>query len=179
MDITELILHDHLEQRRMFAFLEDVPPSDTRALTAVWARLRVLLEVHAKAEEELFYPVLLQVGKGAEGDSVEDEVRDVIKDHNDIRDAIAEAENAETGTKGWWAAVAKANNANGDHMAEEERDDLPDFRRHATLQQRHDIAVAFATFEAEHAMGVVPQDEDPDRYLRAHQRSTDDASGER
>ena len=62
MDITELILHDHAEQRRLFAYLDDIDRADTRALTAVWARLRILLEVHAEAEEELFYPHLLKIG---------------------------------------------------------------------------------------------------------------------
>ncbi len=50
--------------------------------------------------------------------------------------------------------MAKANEANSDHMGEEEREDLTDFRRHAPWQLRHDIAVAFAGFEAEHHGGV-------------------------
>ena len=38
MDITELILHDHHEQRRIFAQLEDIDPSNTEALGAVSGR---------------------------------------------------------------------------------------------------------------------------------------------
>ena len=34
------------------------------ALAAVWKRLGTFLEVHALAEEELFYPELLRVGTG-------------------------------------------------------------------------------------------------------------------
>ena len=33
-------------------------------------------------------------------------------------------------------------------MAEEEREDLLDFRHHADLQTRHDIAVQFLAYEA-------------------------------
>ena len=62
MDITELILDDHHEQRRLFAILEQVGRSDTGVLAAVWARLGVFLELHAAAEEAIFYPALLQVG---------------------------------------------------------------------------------------------------------------------
>jgi hypothetical protein len=166
MDITELILHDHAEQRRLFAYLEDIERADTGALAAVWERLRILLEVHAEAEEELFYPHLLKIGTGAGGkDDVVDEVEDVIKDHNDIRDAIKEAAGNEVGSEGWWKAVAKTNEANSKHMGEEEREDLTDFRRHAPWQLRHDIAVAFATFEARHATGVVATDKDPEEYV--------------
>jgi hypothetical protein len=51
-------------------------------------------------------------------------------------------------------------------MAEEEREGLTDFRRHAGLQLRHDIAVAFAAFEATHFAGVTPVDKDPESYVR-------------
>jgi Hemerythrin HHE cation binding domain len=65
VDITELILDDHHEQRRLFAILEQVGRTDTAALSAVWARLGAFLELHAAAEEAIFYPALLQVGLAA------------------------------------------------------------------------------------------------------------------
>jgi Hemerythrin HHE cation binding domain len=165
MDITDLILEDHRQQRRSFAFLEDIDPSDTETLGALWNRLCTTLEVHAAAEEALFYPELLKIGRGEGGESVDDEVEDVIKDHNAIRDAIRGSTGHEAGSKQWWEAVRKTNEANSDHMAEEERDDLADFRRHATLQMRHDIGVAFARFEAQHVAGIEPKDLDPKRYV--------------
>ena len=166
MDITDLILHEHGEQRRLFAYLDDIDRADIESLTAVWNRLRILLEVHAEAEEQLFYPHLLKIGTGVPGkEDVTGEVLDVIKDHNEIRDAIKEAAAHPVGTDGWWKGVAKTNLANSDHMGEEEREDLTDFRRHAPLQLRHDIAVAFATFEATHAGGVEAKDKDPQRYV--------------
>jgi hypothetical protein len=45
VDITELILDDHHEQRRLFAVLEQIDRSDTESLSAVWARLAVFLEL--------------------------------------------------------------------------------------------------------------------------------------
>ena len=54
MDITQLILDDHHEQRRLFAILEQVGPGDPGTLSEVWARLSAFLEVHAAAEEEIF-----------------------------------------------------------------------------------------------------------------------------
>jgi hypothetical protein len=54
-------------------------------------------------------------------------------------------------------------------MAEEEREDLVDFRRHADLQTRHDIAVQFIVYENQHAArGITPHDEDPDTYVAEH-----------
>lgn len=170
MDITQLILDDHHEQRRLFGILEQIDPKDTKNLKAIWSRLAAFLEVHAKAEEEIFYPALLRIGKGAgDQDSPQAETKDAIKDHNEIRDAIAGAEGRRVGTKPWYHAVAAANEANGDHMAEEEREGLTDFRRNASVRRRHDLAVAFAGFEAIHFSGVTPVDQDPKAYIAAHE----------
>jgi hypothetical protein len=166
VDITQLILDDHHEQRRLFAILEQIDRSDTATLSAVWARLGSFLELHAAAEEAVFYPALLQVGIAARRRTgVEEETLDAIGDHNEIRDAVAEVARHSAGSDGWYAAVAGANLANGDHMAEEEREGLTDFRRLAGLQQRHSLAVAFAAFEARNFAGVRPVDKDPAAYV--------------
>ncbi|MBT1004357.1 hemerythrin domain-containing protein [Paenarthrobacter sp. DKR-5] len=170
MDITEVILTDHHEQRRMFSILEQIDRNDTARLAPVWERLRVLLEVHAKAEELLFYPQLLELGKGEGGkDSPEEETTDAIHDHNEIRDAIRDVDAHPVGSDAWWDAVAKANEANGDHMAEEEREGLADFRRHASLELRHAMGLDFAVFEAAHAGGIPLENEDPDEYVQEHE----------
>ncbi|MEP6464519.1 MAG: hemerythrin domain-containing protein [Frankiaceae bacterium] len=170
MDITELILNQHHEQRRTFALLDDIDRGDADRLTSVWARLEVLLEVHAAAEEEFFYPRLLRIGKGGGSASdAPDEVSDAVKDHNEIRDAIREVARHEVGSDTWWGAVAAAREANSDHMAEEEREDLPDFRRNADLQTRHEIALEFLDYESRHAAGIAPRDKDPQVYVDSHQ----------
>ena len=167
MDITQLILDDHHEQRRLFAILEQVGRTDTAVLSAVWARLGAFLELHAAAEEAIFYPALLQVGLAAQrAAGVEEETVDAIHDHNEIRDAVAEVARHQVGTDEWFGAVAAANLANSDHMAEEEREGLTDFRRLAGLQQRHDLAVAFAAFQAQNFAGVPAVDRDPESYIR-------------
>jgi hypothetical protein len=165
MDITEVILEQHHEQRRAFALLDEMPRADTAALGAVWGRLEVLLEVHAEAEERFFYPRLLRLGKGNPEGDVDDEVEDAIKDHNEIRDAVKAADGPAVGSDEWWTAVWDARKANDDHMAEEEREDLLDFRHHADLQTRHDIAVQFLTYEAKHYAGIPIRDKDPKEYI--------------
>jgi hypothetical protein len=172
LDITQLILDDHHEQRRRFAILEQIGPAEAGALGDLWARLAVFLEVHAAAEEEIFYPELLQISRRAGRlSSGEEETLDAIHDHNDIRDTIAAVAGHDPGSDGWRDAVAAVNAANSDHMAEEEREGLTDFRRFASLQLRHDLAVAFALFEARHYTGVRPVDKDPVAYVRQAERA--------
>ncbi len=171
MDITQLILDDHHEQRRLFAMLEQINPANTDVLSAIWGRLAAFLELHAKAEEEIFYPALLRAGIVARRRAgVEDETLDAIGDHNEIRDAVTEAAKHPAGSDSWYAAVTAANAANSDHMAEEEREGLTDFRRLASLQERHELAVAFAAYEARNYGGVTPVDVDPETYVREEEQ---------
>ncbi|MFC0458645.1 hemerythrin domain-containing protein [Arthrobacter liuii] len=170
MDIVEVILSDHHEQRRRFALLDEMHGCGPSDLEAVWKQLRILLEVHAKAEEELFYPALMELGTGAGGkDSAGDETEDAIHDHNEIRDAIGEVAQHPAGSPEWWEAMTKLNEANGDHMAEEEREGLTDFRQHASLELRHRLGLSFAVFESSHADGIKPQDISPEEYVREHE----------
>lgn len=169
MDITQLILDDHAEQRKLFAQIEQIDRSDTAALAAIWNRLKALLDSHAEAEERFFYPRLMQIGTGGgDADSAAEETEDAIEDHNDIRDTGDAVDDHPVGSDAWFEAVNKCNQANSDHMAEEERQGLTDFRRHATLDERHALAVRFAQFEAEHRMGVTPVDKDPKAYVKDH-----------
>ena len=166
MDITEVILSDHHDQRRMFALLDEVDRSDARTLGALWTRLAAMLEVHAQAEELFFYPELLKLGERRHEEEEAEETRDAIGDHNDIRDGILEAGRHEVGTDGWWGGVTAARKANDEHMGEEEHEGLADFRRYVDLDTRHRIAVTFAAYEAANAAGVPVVDKDPDTYIK-------------
>lgn len=172
MDITEEIQRQHDEQRHAFAILEQWPRDDTEGLRALWNRLVILLENHAEAEELFFYPEVLALGTGAaDAPDAEEETEDALSDHNNIRKAIRKADRAKVGSQDWWTAVTDCNLANSTHMAEEERQDLADFRQQASLELRHKIAVQLLRHEALHgAKGVDPVDIDPDEYLtdKAH-----------
>lgn len=169
MDITEHILDEHHQQRQMFAELDKIDRDDVDALTALWDRLGAFLEVHAAAEEEVFYPELLKVGTGAtDADSATEETSDAIADHNSIRDAVSRAGDQHVGSTAWWAAVEDARLANSEHMAEEERQGLADFRRHASPEALHRLAARFVEYVDSHGDGVDERDQDPDGYIRRH-----------
>jgi hypothetical protein len=172
MDITQLILDDHHEQRRRFAILEQIDSADVRSLDEIWTRLSVFLEVHAAAEEEIFYPELVKLAVGSNPlASAEPETIDAIHDHNEIRDTIAAVTGHQVGSPSWRDAIAAVNLANSDHMGEEEREGLTDFRRRVSLEERHALAVAFAAFEARHFAGIQPVDMDPETYVRQQEEA--------
>lgn len=165
-DITDLILDDHAWFRRQFIALTDLQgrePADPDAVRAVWQPLADRLDVHALAEEQVFYPHLLEYGV----DPVE-ETLDAISDHNDIRDGVHDAARHPLGTQEWWAAVEQAREANDEHMAEEEREGIANFRTHAPAERRAALAGEFARFLATHptTAGLDTSDKDPETYVR-------------
>lgn len=179
-DITALILDDHDTFRRGFAALDelqspDVDPQNLEAkLSQVWGPLADLLDLHAVAEEQVFYPSLLRTGD--EGEAV-DETLDALGDHNDIRDAVHAANQQRPGTKPWWDAVHAARVANTEHMSEEEDEALADFRRNSTAEQRQELGRAFAEFKATHTVADIDtSDQDPERYVADHLPGPKDVS---
>jgi hypothetical protein len=172
-DITALILADHNWFRSQFAKLDELQARasvDAAALERVWRPLGDKLDVHAYIEEEIFYPQLLKRG----ADDPEGETLDAIGDHNDIRDGVRDAEAAETGSDEWWAAVGRARLANDEHMGEEEREGLSDFRRHAPIGLRESLGRQYAEFMARHPTteGLPIRDRDPQRYVEELEDAT-------
>ena len=151
-DITALILADHGWFREQFArldYLQANSPVRTAALERVWRPLADKLDVHAYIEERIFYPQLLQRGT----DDPEGETLDAIGDHNDIRDGVREA--------------------NDDHMGEEEREGLSDFRRHAPIGLREALGRQYSEFMAAHptTAGLRIVDRDPRAYVKEIEHS--------
>jgi hypothetical protein len=168
-DITELIRRDHEWFRERFAALDELRGQDgvdPERLKEVWGPLADRLDVHAIAEEEIFYPQLL-----ARGENPEDETLDAIGDHNDIRDATHAANRAQVGSEQWWAAVDDARIANDEHMAEEEREGLADFTQNAPSGLRESLGTRFQEFMAnQRASTLDTEDKDPTTYVRETER---------
>jgi Hemerythrin HHE cation binding domain len=171
-DITALILADHNWFRAQFAKLDELQAQtrvDRAALERVWRPLGDKLDVHAYVEEMIFYPQLLQRG----ANDPEGETLDAIGDHNDIRDGVRDANAAPAGTEEWWAAVGRTRVANDDHMGEEEREGLSDFRRHAPVGLREALGRQYSEFMARHptTKGLTIVDRDPGQYVEEFENS--------
>jgi hypothetical protein len=145
-DIIELILADHERIRRLLRALDDAARygEDTGAnwvLAPVWRRLAGLLELHADAGEEICYLALFGPGQDAAA-----QMQDAIADHDDIREAVAEARLHPAGSAAWWRAVTAAQQASSDHIARQERGVLAAFGRRAAPALRTELARQWATF---------------------------------
>jgi hypothetical protein len=140
-EITALVLAEHEVFRREFAALEDLPAAE---LPAAWEALHAKLEVHAVAEEQLFYPLLAQEADG------EQETAEGVHDHNEIRHAAAAVGEQEVGSDPWWEAVRTTRQVNADHMAEEEVDFFPPFKEAVDDEQREALGMRWLAFHDDH-----------------------------
>lgn len=165
LDIVALIYEDHDWFRRHFFYLDNA--TDPADLTAIWEPLGTRLDIHAEAEEVVFYPALL---RSVSADDPEDETVDAIDDHNKIRDAVAEANRHPVGSDAWRAAVADARKENGEHLDEEERDALPDFIRNSSPELRHALALKWLRFYHLHP----PANTTADAHLTVRDKDADD-----
>ena len=162
--ITVMILSDHDDFRSRFHALNEI--RDPAELEVAWKPLADLLEVHAAAEEAIFYPALLKVDSGAKHDTA-----DAIKDHNEIRDAVKQAREHPAGSDAWWKCVRNAEKENDDHLREEEDGPIPDFAKRATPAAQDALAKQFAEFKLAHAGAkhLDESDKNPNAYVEENE----------
>jgi hypothetical protein len=151
-DIIDLIVDDHARIRRLFAALNSAARYRERTadvgertpcegmLSEAWSRLARSLELHTEAEEELCYPRVFPAGHRSAA------VDDCCADHRDIREALADAQLRDIGSRAWWRAVAAVRAACGRHFPIEEEQILSSFRRSAPARLRTDLGRYWRSF---------------------------------
>jgi Hemerythrin HHE cation binding domain len=85
-------------------------------LSHSWLRLASLLAVHTRAEEEICY---LPATRGRPDRA--EHLRVAVADHDDLREAIAEASLCHPGSASWWRAVRVILDSHASHFDREER----------------------------------------------------------
>ena len=114
MRATTLLKHDHAQVRRLFAQIGRTDRTRVARRRALLDQLVTTLDVHAKTEEELFYPVIAPLAPRAV-DEGEDE-------HAEIRSLIAEVQGCAADSPELDRALASLRDQVEHHVAEEERD---------------------------------------------------------
>ena len=171
-DITDQILAHHEWFREQFVRLDDAKaaaPADADALRAVWDPLATKLDLHAIAEEEIFYPQLLRRGtEDPRGGHARRDRRPQRHPRRRARGRDATPSARRSGGR----PSRQAREANDEHMAEEEREGIADFRANAPAGLREALGRQFARFFEQHPTtdGVNVSDKDPERYVEDIER---------
>ncbi len=167
MDINQLILEDHETFRDDFIRLVDLRGGDKEALQAAWDRIARRLETHARAEEDILYPALLnRIPAESEEESIK-----ALRDHNHIRDAAQDVDKCGVDSGAWWNAIYNCMSVNEEHIAEEESDILPDARINIEHMTRARMAVQWTEYMHEHAEPGGSRHVDPEAFVDQHSGS--------
>lgn len=118
MDIYERLKQDHNRQRDLCAKIKETN-GDSPERRALWDKLKLELEAHAAAEEQVFYAALMK-----RPDATED-ARHSVAEHQDMTQMIEALDAMDMSNSGW---LNKFNALAHDvihHVDEEEADVFP------------------------------------------------------
>jgi hemerythrin superfamily protein len=111
MKAAELIKHDHETVHGLFLQLDGTPPSDGPTRQSLLDRIVEELEIHAKIEEDVFYPALRAVSR---------RIDDAEAAHNHVKTLIGEAEGLDPTSAEFTRKVRQLEQSVLAHVAEEE-----------------------------------------------------------
>jgi hemerythrin superfamily protein len=116
---TTIIRRDHIQVLSIFhSYRIDSPPDKKRTLVD---RISLALEVHAKLEEEIFYPAMRKYDAGV--------VEKSVPEHNEMRRLIARLREIEPDDQAFDGTVMELMRDVMRHVADEETILLPDAER--------------------------------------------------
>ena len=163
MTIIQLVIEDHQTFRDDFDSLSQLRASgDAGQLQSAWQRLARRLETHARAEEDIFYPALLE----RPAPKVEGETVHALRNHNEIRSAADAVGRCAVGAPEWWSAVEECRQVNDAHLADEEDDVLPDASRRISSDAQARLGDQWEAYMHEHADPGPARPVDPEGFVK-------------
>jgi len=112
MRVTDLLHNDHETVKRLMIQLEGLPATNADGRQHLLDEIAEELEIHFKAEEELFYPAVRRIDEGV--------VAHAKEEHEEITSALGDAEGREPSGEDFVTRVARLKSTVLHHVAEEE-----------------------------------------------------------
>jgi Hemerythrin HHE cation binding domain len=145
-DVIQLIQADHQRICALLDALGDLSQHRGAArasasLARTWQQLHGLLDLHTEAEEEICFIAVF--GRSAAAAAP---LREAIADHEDIREAIQEADLQPFGSAAWWRPVAAIRPTASQHIARVEQGPLAAFADRAAPGVREELGRRWLAF---------------------------------
>jgi iron-sulfur cluster repair protein YtfE (RIC family) len=117
-----LLKKDHDQVKMLFRQLER---ADSKGKMVIFHQIKGALEVHAKIEEEIFYPAV----KRARSEDIKDEVREGYEEHKQIKRLLAEISKITPADETYDMKLKVLREDIEHHVKEEETEMFPDARK--------------------------------------------------
>ena len=118
MDIYARLKQDHKKQRDLCETLKNTH-SGSQNRADLWEKLKVELEAHASAEEQVFYSALMKKPDGTE------EARHSVHEHQEMTKLITELDAMDQSSDIWEKKFKTLAHDVVHHLEEEEKDIFP------------------------------------------------------
>jgi hemerythrin-like domain-containing protein len=114
MNAFNLLKSDHEKVAGILASIEETTERAAKGRDELFARLKAELDVHAKIEEEIFYPVL------EEAEDTRDITLEAYEEHRLVKQLLTELESEPKDTEEWTAKFTVLKENIEHHVEEEE-----------------------------------------------------------
>ena len=126
MEATKLLKSDHDEVRAMFKEYEKTGDRATSKKAKLFEQIRDALTVHAKIEEEVFYPAV----KAARSEEAKDDVREAEEEHRIVKTLLSELDRMKPSDEQYDAKMKVLMESVEHHAEEEEKEMFKQARKH-------------------------------------------------
>ncbi len=117
MNAFELLKKDHKKVSDLFAKLDETTERGVKTREELFAQLKQELDVHARIEEQIFYPAI------KEAKETHEITLEAIEEHNVVKQLLAELEQLPVSEETWTAKLTVLKE-NVEHHVEEEEDEM-------------------------------------------------------
>lgn len=118
MDIYARLKKDHDKQRDLLDRIAQTE-GDSQKRRDLWEDIKVELEAHASAEEQVFYAELMSHADGS------DKARHSVAEHKEASDLIEELDDMDMSSPGWLKKLKHLKERIEHHVDEEEKEVFP------------------------------------------------------
>lgn len=143
-----MLEQDHRKVEQLFEQFDDA--KDPQMKQRVFQQIRSELEVHARLEEEIFYPKAEQVGEK----ELKDEVEEAHGEHDKVKEMLRDAEGLDPSSGEFDAAVSGVKGAVEHHVEEEEGEMFEKARASMTEEDLVEVARRMAARRTELTAGA-------------------------
>jgi len=117
MNAFELLKQDHKKVSGIFENLEPTTERGVKTREELFAQLKLELDIHARIEEEIFYPAI------KEAKETRDITLEAYEEHNVVKQLLAELDELPKSDETWGAKL-KVLKENVEHHVEEEEGEM-------------------------------------------------------
>jgi hemerythrin superfamily protein len=134
MNALMLLKKDHTEVRNLFSQFERAGKTDHERRTDLFAEIRRELQIHSRAEEEIFYPAI----KALDGEG-ERLVTEAIKEHRSIEGLLTQISRLKSSDRNFDEEIETLLDTVDSHIEEEEGEIFQFAQENCSEQQLEEI----------------------------------------